>query len=46
MLSPQATCGLSREDAKGGLLAPYLEEGIFPEEPFEALDRDGVGRLV
>ena len=42
----QTTCGLSRDDAEGGFLATYLEKGILEKNPFETLDRDGVGRLV
>jgi pyruvate,orthophosphate dikinase len=42
----QTTCGLSRDDAEGGFLTTYLDEGILEKNPFETLDRDGVGRLV
>jgi pyruvate,orthophosphate dikinase len=42
----QTTCGLSRDDAEGGFLARYLEEGILAKNPFETLDHDGVGKLV
>ncbi|MEJ7816317.1 MAG: pyruvate, phosphate dikinase, partial [Rubrobacter sp.] len=42
----QTTCGLSRDDAEGGFLTGYLEKGILEKNPFETLDRDGVGRLV
>ena len=42
----QTTCGLSRDDAEGGFLAEYLEEGILQKNPFETIDRDGVGELV
>ncbi len=42
----QTTCGLSRDDAEGGFLAEYLEEGILEKNPFETIDRDGVGKLV
>ncbi|HVF00936.1 MAG TPA: putative PEP-binding protein [Rubrobacteraceae bacterium] len=42
----QTTCGLSRDDAEGAFLTEYLEEGILQENPFETLDRDGVGKLV
>ena len=42
----QTTCGLSRDDAEGGFLTTYLEKGILEKNPFETLDRDGVGRLV
>jgi pyruvate,orthophosphate dikinase len=42
----QTTCGLSRDDAEGGFLTTYLEKGILEKNPFETLDRDGVGRLL
>ena len=42
----QTTCGLSRDDAEGGFLARYLQDGVLERNPFETLDRDGVGRLV
>jgi pyruvate, orthophosphate dikinase len=42
----QTTCGLSRDDAEGGFLTAYLENGILDKNPFETIDRDGVGRLV
>ena len=41
----QTTYGISRDDA-GSFLPHYLESGIFPHDPFEVLDRTGVGRLV
>ncbi|HET7478204.1 MAG TPA: pyruvate, phosphate dikinase [Rubrobacteraceae bacterium] len=42
----QTTCGLSRDDAESGFLARYLQEGILEKNPFETIDRDGVGELV
>jgi pyruvate,orthophosphate dikinase len=42
----QTTCGLSRDDAEGGFLTAYLEKDILEKNPFETIDRDGVGRLV
>jgi pyruvate,orthophosphate dikinase len=42
----QTVCGLSRDDAEGGFLARYLEDGILEQNPFETIDRDGVGQLV
>jgi pyruvate, orthophosphate dikinase len=41
----QTTYGISRDDA-ATFLPKYLEEGIFDADPFEVLDRDGVGQLV
>jgi pyruvate,orthophosphate dikinase len=42
----QTVCGLSRDDAEGKFLPEYLHRGIFENNPFETLDRRGVGRLV
>jgi pyruvate,orthophosphate dikinase len=42
----QMGCGFSRDDA-GRFLTAYVEElGIFENDPFQTLDRDGVGELV
>jgi pyruvate, orthophosphate dikinase len=42
----QTTFGVSRDDAEGKFLLKYVEEKILPRNPFETLDRDGVGRLM
>jgi pyruvate,orthophosphate dikinase len=42
----QATFSFSREDAENKFLPHYIESGILPENPFEMLDADGVGRLM
>ncbi|MFN2582831.1 MAG: putative PEP-binding protein, partial [Candidatus Dormibacteria bacterium] len=42
----QTTFGFSRDDAEGKFLMKYVEEKILPRNPFETLDRDGVGRLM
>jgi pyruvate,orthophosphate dikinase len=42
----QTTFGISRDDAEGKFLLKYVEEKILEENPFEVLDREGVGRLV
>jgi pyruvate,orthophosphate dikinase len=42
----QATFSFSREDAENKFLPQYVESGILPENPFEALDVKGVGRLM
>jgi pyruvate,orthophosphate dikinase len=42
----QMTFGMSRDDAEGGFLRGYLERGILEDDPFETLDRTGVGRLM
>ena len=41
----QMGCGFSRDDA-GKFLTQYVEEGIYEHDPFQVLDRDGVGELV
>ncbi len=41
----QMTFGFSRDDI-GGFLPHYLEEKILPEDPFAAIDEDGVAELV
>ena len=41
----QTTLGISRDDA-GRFIAPYVEKEIFPKDPFEVLDRGGVGELM
>jgi len=42
----QMTFGYSRDDAERGFLLEYVERGILPQNPFQVLDRDGVGKLV
>jgi len=42
----QTTFGYSRDDAEGKFLLRYVEDKILPDNPFQVLDRDGVGRLV
>ncbi|RMH23001.1 MAG: pyruvate, phosphate dikinase [Acidobacteria bacterium] len=41
----QLTCGFSRDDV-GTFLPLYLEQEIYPEDPFASLDQTGVGQLV
>lgn len=41
----QMTYGLSRDDA-GRFMASYVRQGVFAEDPFHVLDRDGVGELL
>jgi pyruvate,orthophosphate dikinase len=41
----QTTFGLSRDDA-GRFLSKYVETKIMPDDPFQVLDREGVGELV
>ena len=41
----QMACGFSRDDA-GKFLWDYVDRGVYEHDPFQVLDRDGVGRLV
>ena len=41
----QTTFGLSRDDS-GRFLSKYVEVKILPDDPFQVLDREGVGELV
>ena len=42
----QMVCGMSRDDAEEKFLADYLEGGLLRENPFQTLDRKGVGVFV
>jgi len=42
----QMTFGYSRDDAERRFLVEYVERGILPFNPFQTLDREGVGELV
>ncbi|GIV76996.1 pyruvate, phosphate dikinase [Litorilinea aerophila] len=42
----QTTFGISRDDAEAKFLIQYVEEGILPHNPFQQLDRSGVGKLI
>ncbi|MFC3527240.1 putative PEP-binding protein [Paracoccus mangrovi] len=41
----QMTYGLSRDDA-GRFMGTYVNQGVYSEDPFHILDREGVGELV
>ena len=41
----QTTFGLSRDDSSR-FLPNYVERKILPEDPFQVLDREGVGQLI
>jgi pyruvate, orthophosphate dikinase len=41
----QMTYGFSRDDASS-YLGSYMEQGIFTDDPFMTIDRDGVGELM
>jgi pyruvate,orthophosphate dikinase len=42
----QMTFGYSRDDAERNFLVTYVAEGILPKNPFQTLDREGVGKLM
>jgi pyruvate,orthophosphate dikinase len=42
----QMTFGYSRDDAERRFLVKYIEAGVLAVNPFQVLDRDGVGKLV
>src|SRR5262249_17781339 len=41
----QMTYGYSRDDA-GRFIVQYLEQKILPTDPFETIDKEGVGQLM
>jgi len=41
----QMTCGFSRDDA-GSFLGKYVDLGIYDKDPFQTIDREGVGNLM
>lgn len=42
----QTVFGYSRDDAEGKFLLEYVTRGVLPANPFQTLDRDGVGELM
>ena len=42
----QTTYGYSRDDAEGSFIPVYLEKKILKDDPFQVLDRRGVGGLM
>jgi pyruvate, orthophosphate dikinase len=42
----QMTYGYSRDDAERNFLITYQEQNILEKNPFQALDRSGVGKLM
>ncbi|MCS7141130.1 MAG: pyruvate, phosphate dikinase [Candidatus Nitrosocaldus sp.] len=42
----QAVFSFSREDVEGKFLPLYIERGVLKSNPFQTLDRDGVGRVM
>ena len=41
----QMAYGLSRDDA-GKFMSDYVQQGVYPEDPFHSLDAEGVGELL
>ncbi|RSV16875.1 pyruvate, phosphate dikinase [Sphingomonas sp. ABOLG] len=41
----QTTLGVSRDDA-GRFLGSYVEQGIYPKDPFVSIDVEGVGEMI
>ena len=42
----QTILGISRDDAQKSFLTRYVEEKIIPADPFQVLDREGVGAIM
>jgi pyruvate,orthophosphate dikinase len=42
----QTVFGYSRDDAEGTFIPAYLEKKILREDPFQVIDRDGVGEMM
>jgi len=42
----QMTYGYSRDDAERNFLITYQEQNILEKNPFQSIDRDGVGKLM
>ena len=42
----QMTYAYSRDDAEGTFMFKYIEQGILDTDPFQTLDRKGVGKLM
>ncbi len=42
----QLTFGFSRDDVESKMMPAYLEQGLLKRNPFETIDKGGVGELV
>ncbi len=42
----QMTFGFSRDDVESRMMPAYLEQGLLKRNPFETIDKGGVGELV
>ena len=45
-LSSSVALQVARVDLERNFLVTYIEEGILPENPFQTVDTEGVGRLM
>jgi len=42
----QTVLGISRDDAQKSFLTKYVEQRIIPDDPFQVIDRGGVGEMM
>ena len=42
----QTVLGISRDDAQKSFLTKYVEQKIIPDDPFQVIDRGGVGEMM
>jgi pyruvate,orthophosphate dikinase len=42
----QMTFGISRDDAEGKFLLNFVDRKLLPSNPFQVIDREGVGKLM
>ena len=42
----QMTLAISRDDAEKGFIMDYVDKALLKDNPFESLDKIGVGRLM
>jgi pyruvate,orthophosphate dikinase len=42
----QTVLGISRDDAQKSFLTKYVERKIIPDDPFQVIDRGGVGEMM
>jgi pyruvate,orthophosphate dikinase len=42
----QTTFCITRDDAESKFLIQFVEQGILPSNPFQQLDREGVGKVI
>ena len=42
----QMTFGISRDDAEGKFLLNFVDRKLLPDNPFQVIDREGVGKLM